>query len=274
MGIFNNDFFEKWQTLIGSALGAFIAIIGSLFVFFIKSNIAARLEKKEYLRIIEISITRTLNDLHVVREEMKSFNDRLTWLIEKINSNKNTNSYCFDRTNFPALREIFFDNNLPTFKVRSYYLHNKILIADSGIKSTNEQLKEFKNDFSFLISQNERMVSLRPDPDDQRTSYANNIKSFKNALSQFTDINIQLGIKILNQVKIYNDLLRKKWWKARLNYWKYEGTWYKYFKHKNEQEKYRRTLACVDRIDEEIKYLVKISIGKVEKRSFEKFSKN
>lgn len=56
--------------------------------------------------------------------------------------------------NYPTIRDIYRDTDLPNFKVKSYYLHNKLLWTDAGIKETNETVISLKNDFAELQRKN------------------------------------------------------------------------------------------------------------------------
>ncbi len=52
-------FITKWQILIGSALGPFLAIMLSALGFLLKSIFKNKKERKENLRRIEVGITRS-----------------------------------------------------------------------------------------------------------------------------------------------------------------------------------------------------------------------
>ena len=71
------EFINKWQTLVGSALGPFLAVTLSAVGFWIKSVIESKNERKEFLRRIEISMARSLNDIFTVREQLKWFSQRV-----------------------------------------------------------------------------------------------------------------------------------------------------------------------------------------------------
>ncbi|MDO8460337.1 MAG: hypothetical protein Q7S74_04465 [Nanoarchaeota archaeon] len=271
---FDSTFIDKWQTLIGSALGPFLAVILSVIGFRIKSVLEKREEKKEYLRRVEVGITSSLNDIYTVREQLQWFSNRLHKLAAETKSHKNTREFFLSTVNFPAIREIYNDPDMMAFKVKSYYLHNKILFASAGIKQTNETTHNLKNDFDSILRQNELLVALlsRKPPSEsadnitkiQRETYSENLENFAKAIDEYITQGIQLGIRALTQTKIYNDLLRKKWgWFAL---WRQEGTSLKYFKNKENHQKFSRNLDSMDRIDAFIEVEVQALAAKAEAR--------
>ncbi len=267
-------FIEKWQELIGAALGPFLAVVLSAVGFWIKSILFARKERKEFLRQIEISMARSLNDTFTVREQLKWFSQRVKDLATETESMTDNDMFFLVRINFPTTREVYRDIGMPSFKIRSYYLHNKIMWVDAGIKEMNETIANLKNDFEDLIRQNEILIALmrdNPRPQVQREAYANNLKSFANAIDEYFSKSIQQGIEIMTQVKIYNDKIRKR--QGYRFWWKQEGTKFKYFRSKADQKAFTRNLDSLDRIDKIIKKDVESAIEKAEKRS-EKLAQN
>ena len=225
------NFIEKWQGLIGSALGPFLAVVLSAIGFWIKSVIESKKERKEFLRQIEISMARSLNDTFVAREQLKWFSGRIKNLIAESKSITSDKIFFLNRINFPTTREIYRDIDMPNFKIKSYYLHNKLMWIDAGIKEMNETISNFKNDFEDLIRQNEVLVAVmrdNPNPKMQRDTYERNLGSFAEAIDKHISKSVQQGIEIMTQVKIYNEKMRKRhgyWF-----WWKIEGTRFKYFR--------------------------------------------
>lgn len=148
------EFINKWQTLIGSALGPFLAVILSAIGFWIKSAIGSKNERKEFLRRIEIGITRSLDDTFKTRIKLQYFVSRLRSLITEIKAVTDERHFSLESINYPTIRDIYRDIEAPNFKVKSYYLHNKLLWADAGIKETNETVISLKNDFAELQRKN------------------------------------------------------------------------------------------------------------------------
>lgn len=261
-------FMEKWQGLIGSALGPFLAVVLSAIGFWIKSVIENRKERREFLRRIEISLARSLDDTFTAREQLKWFSGRIKDLIVESKSITSDKIYFLNRINFPTTREIYRDIDMPNFKIKNYYLHNKLMWIDAGIKEMNETVSNLKNDFKDLIRQNEVLVAVmrdNPNPPMQRNMYEGNLESFAKAIDNYVSKSVKQGIEIMTQVKIYNEKLRKRhgFWFL----WKIEGTRFKYFRTKAQQKEFARNLDSLERIDAIIKNEVDSLINKAEERS-------
>lgn len=268
------EFISKWQTLIGSFLGPFLAVGISVIVFLIKSNRERKNERKEFLRRIEISMARSLNDTFTLREQLKWFSQRIRGLATESKSITDDRTFFLNRINFPTTREIYRDADMPNFKVKSYYLHNKLMWIEAGIKEMNETVFNLKNDFEDLIRQNEVLVAVmrnNPNPKMQRDAYERNLESFAKAIDEYVSKSIKQGIEIMMQVKIYNEKMRKKY--GFWFWWKQEGTRFKYYRAKTQQKEFSRNLDSLERIDKVIQKEVESMIIKAEERSV-KFSQN
>lgn len=261
------NFIKGWQELIGAALGPFLAIILSAIGFWIKSTIEDRRERKEFLRRIEISLARSLNDIFTAREQLKWFSSRVKNLAAESKSITDDKIFFLNRVNFPTVREIYRDIDMPNFKVKSYYLHNKLMWVDAGTKEMNEVVINLKNDFEDLIRQNELLVAVmrnNPNPKMQRSAYEQNLESYASAIDDFTSKSMGQGIEIMTQVKIYNEKLRRK---GHWFLWRQEGTRLKFFRTKTEQKAFSRNLDSLDRIDKVIQKEIETTITNAENRA-------
>ena len=254
--------------MIGAALGPFLAVMLSAVGFWIKSVIEKKKEYKEFLRRIEISMARSLNDIYTVREQLKWFSQRVKKLATEAKAISDDNTFFLNRINFPTIREIYRDMDILNFKVKSYYLHNKLLWIDAGTKEMNETIANLKNDFGDLIRQNEILIATmrnNPNPRIQREAYTRNLETFASAMiDEYISKSIPQAIEIMAQVKIYNEKLRKRygyWFR-----WKHEGIKLKYFRNKTEQKEFTKNLDSLDRIDKAIQKEVESMIAKAEKR--------
>ena len=196
------DFINRWQTLIGSGLGPFLAVIFSAFGFWMKSVIEDKKDRKEHLRRIEISITRSLEDTYKTRQKLNSFISRLRGLITDVRAITDSHHFSLESINFPTMRDAYRDIEAPNFKIKSYYLHNKLLWVDAGIKETNETIASLKNDFAELQRKNELHIILMrqertPDAALQRNEYADSLQSFADAIDSFVSRFIKQGIEIM-----------------------------------------------------------------------------
>jgi len=163
---------------------------------------------------------------------------------------------------------VYRDVDMPNFKIKSYYLHNKIMWVDAGIKEMNETVANLRNDFEDVLRQNEVLVALmrnNPNPQIQREAYVRNLRAFAQGIDEYVARSIQQGIEIMTQVKIFNEKMRERhgfWF-----WWKQEGTRFKYFHIKEEQKAFSRNLDSLERIDKVIQDDVKTALDKAEERS-------
>lgn len=260
--------------MIGAFLGPFLAVVLSAIVFWVKSIIENKKERKEFLRRIEISVTRSLNDACTVREQLKWFSGRVKNLAAEARAITDDKIFFLNRINFPAIAEVYRDMEMVNFKVKSYYLHNKLLWIDAGIKEMNETISNLKNDFEDLIRQNEILIAVmrsNPNPRAQRETYDRNLETFAEAINEYIPKGVQQGIRIMIQIKVYNEQIRKRY--GCWFWWKHEGTKFKYFRNKIEQKEFTRNLDSLDRIDKTIQKKVEFAIAEAKKRSV-KLSKN
>jgi|GEM_PF-541300 len=251
---------HEWQALIGSALGPFLAIIFSGVAFWLKSITEERKNRKEALRQVEVDITRSLNDVYVVKDQLKYFIKRAKLLISDI-ATTGACQFSLEVTNFPSIREIYSKSNMPNLRVKSYYLHNKLLWVEAGIKEINGTVVNFKNDFLEIQRKNELQVILmsqnsKSDPRVQRKDYSNSLESFINAIEEFSEKYIDNIINIMTQVKIYNNHLRNEY----LFLWKHEGRSFKFYNSNEAYNKFSKNLDSMNNIDECIKEEVEESL--------------
>lgn len=242
-------FLNSWQTLIGSALGPFLAIMFSVIGFWIKTRIESSKELKENLRRIEIGITRGLNEAFIVQQQIAKTVQLVRGCAAEVEAVEDEKQYMLNIVNFPITGEIYRDPDTSLLKTRSYYLHNKLLITDSALKETNKVLDNLKKDFEALIRLNE-LISTKEQPNRQRQMYAQNLKSFADALECYSSKGIPNLIKLMMQVKNYNNKLRERHG-ATLK--KYERTGWKIWK-KKDIKKSITNLSAVDRIDEKLEF--------------------
>ncbi len=261
------NFIREWQELIGAAFGPFLAVIFSVIGFWIKSIIENKKERKEFLRRIEISMARSLNDTFTVREQLKWFSQRAKQLANEAEVITDNRTFFLKRINFPTTHEVYRDSEMPTFKIKSYYLHNKIIWVDAEIKEMNETIANLRNDFEDVLRQNEVLVALmrnNPNPQNQHEVHVRNLRAFAQGIDEYVARSIQQGIEIMTQVKIFNEKIRGQhgfWF-----WWRLEGTRFKYFRKKEEQKAFSRNFESLERIDKVIQDEVKAALDKAEER--------
>ncbi len=238
-------FIERWQTLIGSALGPFLAITLSAIGFLIKGLFQRRNDRKEAIRRAEIAFSQTLNDLSLSIKEWREFIKRVKILIEEVKSTNDPRVFVLNYTNSPITTTIQFDTGLTKMKFGSYYLHNKILIIDHTIRWANRTFEQFKVEFENLLRRNEAFAEKMP-PMNQQKSHSENLAGFSNIVENLLDSMEKEKIKEIFQAKIYNLKLMKNYHRAL---WKHEGISFKYFKDKKAIEDYKGNMKAIYRID-------------------------
>jgi len=250
MEYINNIFntIQQWQALIGVLLGSFVGALMSLIGFYFRDKFEKARQLKEGRRRVEISVTRTINDMHTVKVNFPIFIKRTEKIIAEIdNALTDDTKYVLDETNLPFF-DVFLDKTLPDILTKSYYVHNKVLWVDAGVKSVNFELVEMKQNFSTLSRKNEFLVIIKAKQREQKEAYKSNLQDFNRTIREdFIPKALDVGMKTLMQIKVYNSKMRGRWgWYMR---WKYEGVSFKYFKNKKEILNYNQELPCVDRID-------------------------
>jgi hypothetical protein len=153
--------------------------------------------------------------------------------------NSHPHEFFLEQICFPIIQEIHRDTEIPSFKVKSYYLHNKLLMMDAWIKQTNRVTENLKHDFEALIHQNEVLIAMMSKNSqsaiEQKQMYAINLKNFAKVIEDVGVKSFVLGIKMMVQIKVYNEKLRRKY--GFLFLWKCEKQKFNYFRTKDWQKK-------------------------------------
>lgn len=249
MLIMSVEFIEKWQTLIGSALGPFLAIMISVSGFLVKGKFKKISDRKESIRRAEIAFSQTLNHILTSVIQLEDFVERVRFIIGEVEKVTDPKTYALQETNFPPIISIYFDEDLPKMKFESYYLHNKILIIEYIVRWTNSTICQFRIDFEKLLEKNERMAE-KMGHEAQRKSYIQNLKGYTEMVEVFVKSLKEDQTKSIVQAKVYNLRLMKRY---LITIWKYEGVFLKYFRDRKEMEEYNGSLEAVDRINDLMK---------------------
>ncbi|MBI2609859.1 hypothetical protein HYW53_01640 [Candidatus Giovannonibacteria bacterium] len=239
---------EKWQQLYGGAIGSFVAVVFALFAYLLKTWIDNRKERRENFRLIEISTATSLNDVYNVKKALIFQAERMRELTKKVRETKE-NELAIYRINFITIRIVNNYSDAPVFKTKSYYLHNKILMALAGINELNNVIKDLKANFESIFYQNELLVTRLAQNDSvisaretafQHKSFADNLENFAESIENFASSYIAVAITNLCQIRFYNRKLRRRF-----------GF---FFRLINEKNKSSDELAVIDRIDKIIEH--------------------
>lgn len=246
--LFTVQTLREWQSLVGVIVGAFVGSLMSLIGFYMREKFSFWKDIKEGKRRVEVSETRTINDMYDLLVGLQEFILRVRSMIAEIDKIMADNTkYYLEETNFPPL-QVFRDETLPNLRTRSYYVHNKVLWADAGTIRVIAILQEMKMNFSSLSRKNEFLVgAVAAKQREQKETYKANLEDFLNGVEKSFVPYIHQGIEVLMQIKVYNSMMRGR--RSWFYKWKYEGVSFKYFKNRKEIEKYNEELDCIDRID-------------------------
>ena len=122
--------------------------------------------------------------------------------------------------------------------------------------------REMKIEYENVIDMGKFLITRGASPDNQRREYLINNLSFRTFVVDMI-AQLQIAKKIFAQTKIYNLKLLTK---QRLTVWRLEGISLKFFCNKEEVEKYKGTLYCLDRIDNAIEDEVNKLMKEAEER--------
>lgn len=263
--MFNSVFLFKWQELTGAALGAFLAGSFAFALLLITRWLDRRDLRIEHMRRAEISLGRALNEIFWIQITLIRVVDGLRELAAESRGIRDPKIYFMSRFNFPPLKDIYCDNESPTYRFKSYYLHNKIIWIEGGIRDMNKTLQSFRDEFVSLTNFSQSEWALKNPPPVQRETYASNLEGFARMIEQYANQYIDDGIKILVQAKTYNNLIRARFgWFFR---WKHEGVSFKYFRNKADIIAYSQDLQMLERIDTLIGVSVEKSINDARERA-------
>jgi hypothetical protein len=264
------NFLHNWQELVGAFGGSSLAVLLSGIGYLIVRKNESIRELKETMRRIEVDSTYGLNSIFTMQEKLSIFTKSARKLITEIRAITDPKEFALQTINFPALGTLYVDDEMPLFRVNSYYLHNKLLWIHAGTQGVNGVISGLKDDFARIIRINENMVQLmnaHPNPPAQRASYLENLEIFTNEIDRFCKEEITKGIMPLVQVKVYNDKLRKPFGEGVWIRWKYEGGPFRHLREKLGFVKIPRDLNNVDRIDAIIQPDVDRVLKEIEERA-------
>lgn len=219
------EWLYTWQELVGALVGSSLGIIFAGAGFLIVRWVNIMDERKEALRKIEISNTYSLHTTIEMQERLIYFVKRARTFVQEIRSITSPVDIVFSTINFPSLGAIHLDPSCHTSRIKSYYLHNKLLIMHAGTTNANLILTQFKEDFANIVRMNETLINItssNPNPPAQRAAYADNVDAFATEVERFSS-ELHKGMKTMVQIRVYNSHLRKNFFRGLLWRWRSEG---------------------------------------------------
>ena len=256
-----SSFLYRWQSLVGSLLGVFIPIVAAVGGYLLKEWSDRRKDWREALRRIEISTSRTLEDIFLLEQQ---FGIAIKLLRETIASVKSSppNAFALDVTNFPVTTRPYTDDGLASVRTNSSYLHNNLIVTLKVLRSIDVSLEMIRNDYDKLIERNQFVVSMEirktvPNPSSQRASYAASLESFAKVIEEFKEKQLPGLITLFIRVRVYGRMLRKD----------YHGTVREYeSKNDSSDPKTNDVLSGSDEIDAELLPKVAEELVRIRKR--------
>lgn len=200
------EFIDHWQQIIG----AFIGAAAPLAIFLLTE---VYIKRKDALRRIEISNTYSLQNIQVARAALVDKIQRLRKFASDVRDMNNP----LQTINFPPIGGIYIDPEGHNASIKSYYLHNKVLLFNSHTTGLNSTLTEFKNDFGLLMQMHDTEMKfneklIRENPQELKNiceNFAQQIEGFANAIESFIP-ELNKPEEVCLQIRIYNRKLRSR----------------------------------------------------------------
>ncbi len=252
-------FLQEWQELVGAFLGSSLAIIFSGIGFLVVRRVNKADEMTESLRQIEIHNTYGLQSALEMQKKLLFFVDRARKFVDEIRQTPEENALVFSTINFNALGQIHLSPEGHYSHIKSYYLHNKLLVLHAAVTNSNLIITQFREDFAKLTKVNEFAISIAAQRNDLnpkaiREGYAENVEGFAITVEKFAR-EITQGINIMLQIRIYNKKMRATFLRGHFQRLKYEGLWAS-----------EREIELVDEIDSFLEHEVSAERVKIGKR--------
>ena len=195
------NFLDKWQTLVGAAIGASMPI---LFWFFVEWR-RRKKERIENWYYLERILVHCINSLVDTRRTIRIFLDgNLEKTISNIQGNIEKSAYSSDRTFFPLFEANLVEESLLKIQTGSGYIDNKIGDVFRLSKDFTWSIEDIKRQFEDTINIQCKIAfsKLNP-PDVQGRQYINSLKSFRACVERdILDKNIKIFIKVLMETRV------------------------------------------------------------------------
>lgn len=190
------EFLNKWQSLSGAFMGAFIPIS---FVLFLRWRDA----RNDFLMGIsktKLFLVNSINELYALKGDLNLFCDRIIKQRKAIEE-KFGNSFVTDATNFP-LRKIGYDKNRKSINLKSVYLANNIINCYMLVKDINNFISEIREEYHFLKDKNfDIALSNKINEETQNRERINQLKEIEKTIKEII-LKIDIDTKPFLSAKI------------------------------------------------------------------------
>jgi hypothetical protein len=274
ISIVDMEWLEKWQPLAGSALGPFLAVMFSVVGYWLKKKLDKRKAVKDTLVRISVSSCQTVDSLARLKRMLEDYVRHVRELAADIRNDTDPRMVRMDHPGLPPKFAVYHDMDLPLLSagVRSFYLHNRLIIAKNNAEVLRSNLANLQFDLDNTVKMNNDLISLAKDsnsftPEYQRRQYSGNLDSYAGAVEKIVELSVNPQLRQEVMVAHYADTIRGKW--GKLKRWRFEGRSFKFFKNRQTIENYYRDLSALDRIDEAVKDEVDKALADIGLRSEE-----
>lgn len=227
------DVVENWQSLIGAFIGAFIPISFSFWLL----RRETRIHHRENIRLLEIRLVNSINDLLNLRGEMELFVKRLGDIIDHIKKSDNS-KFDLSTTNFPSHSMEYYASDFEK-RTKSLYLANALAKSYFLVKVIHHSISDFREEYKYLVDRNFNLflshTQAEIDARSQNAMFASQLTAIKTILEDvILKKNIPIAIKSLLLAKIVLEKYSKPY--GFLTRYYYEGLFFGIAKKKNAQE--------------------------------------
>jgi len=205
--IFNIYKIYKWQSLIGSFIGAMTPFM----LWWFTEKYRQRKKFVDNLYFLEKILVDQINDTIEMKKNITDFIDKkITELIKNINEN-DPNIFSIDYTFFPLFPVTQLSEQIYKINTQSGYIENRLAKSFQLSRNMPHIIKDLKRQFENTIELNRNLALNKINPPNiQKTSYLYNINSYAEMLRKdMLNTNIPVYLKSLVQAREALDELRK-----------------------------------------------------------------
>jgi uncharacterized membrane protein len=169
------NFLFRWQTLMGSIIGASIPI----FFWLLQRRYEDFVKFKNNLLFLERMLVASINNIVQIKGTIEYFlNTKIDPMISAIGIH--TNVYNAESAFFPMFFTVKYGDNIFSLNLKSAYLENKINQVATMSNDIVASIEDARRQFQHCIESNMRMASQKLNPPSiQNDFFKKNLEEFK-----------------------------------------------------------------------------------------------
>lgn len=194
------QFLHKWQTLVGSVVGAATPFI----LWWFSEKYRESKKRSERLYFFDRMLVDRINNLHEIKKAMQVFlNERIPTLISGIRD-YDEKTYALDWAFFPLFSREPIEADVLSLHIGSGYIDNKLGHVFRLSKDFSQIIEDSRRQFEHTIEINKLLIINKlPLPASQKESYVANLEEFKLiATRDIVEKNINTYMKCLIETRI------------------------------------------------------------------------